>query len=134
MPFRIHRKLHLGQHDATLAEARESVGLSFVIGASAGNLEEAIAAEVAGADYIGFGHIYPTNSKSKPSTPVGTAALAEVCRSLRVPVIAIGGIDVTNIDAVLEAGAWGVAVIGAVCAAPDPEAATRALHERIYKL
>lgn len=125
--------VHLGQHDADVAEARRTLGPSFVIGASAGNLEEALAAQAAGADYIGFGHIYPTGSKPKSSAPVGPAALGDVCRALRIPVIAIGGIDLSNIDAVLDAGAWGVAVIGAVCAAPDPAAATRALRQRIAR-
>ncbi len=122
--------VHLGKGDTTVAEARDT-GPDLIIGATAGNLEQALAAAVAGADYIGFGHIYPTKTKSKSSPPVGLAAPEETCRKIQIPVIAIGGIRAENVTAVLEAGAWGVAVIRAVCAAPDPEAATRELRARV---
>ena len=86
--------------------------------------------ESEGADYIGFGHVYPTSSKRKPGTPKGPDALREVCNAVTVPVIAIGGIDASNLRPVIDAGAWGAAVIGAVCGAKDPRAATAALATR----
>ena len=81
----------------------------------------------AGADYVGFGHVYPTSTKSKPGPPVGLEGLALACSAVEIPVIAIGGMTAESAAGALAAGAWGVAVVGAVCAAGDPEAATRAL-------
>ncbi|MDH3196970.1 MAG: thiamine phosphate synthase [Candidatus Krumholzibacteria bacterium] len=119
--------VHLGRADTPIAEARALLGPSVIIGATAGTLTQALEAQAAGADYVGFGHIFPTASKHKSTPPVGLEGLREVCAALRIPVIAIGGITADNAADVLAAGAWGVAVIGAVCAAPDPEAAARAL-------
>jgi thiamine-phosphate pyrophosphorylase len=119
--------VHLGRGDTPIAEARALLGPAAIIGATAGTLAQALEAQAAGADYVGFGHIFPTPSKRKDTPPVGIERLREVCAALRVPVIAIGGITADNAADVLAAGAWGVAVIGAVCAARDPEAAARAL-------
>jgi len=123
--------VHLGQDDAPVARSRRELGPGSIIGASAHNIDEAQEADEAEVDYIGFGHIFPTGSKEKRYPPVGTALLREVCRDVSAPVIAIGGIEEKRVDEVLDAGAWGIAVIGAVCNAQDPEAATRALRNRI---
>jgi len=123
--------VHLGQADTSIAEARRAGSEHLIVGATAGSLEEAGDAEASGADYIGFGHLFPTTSKSKPLPPVGIDALAEVCAAVKIPVVAIGGIDAANIDSVLRAGAHGVAVIGAIAGAEDPAGATRMLRTRI---
>jgi len=119
--------VHVGQNDASIATAREAVGDAHLVGASTGTLEEAKEAEAGGADYIGFGHIFPTGSKHKTQPPVGLDTLTRVCQAVSIPVIAIGGINAANAPRVFAAGAWGIAVIGAVCAAQDPRGATAAL-------
>jgi thiamine-phosphate diphosphorylase len=101
--------------------AKES-GWPGVIGCSVHSLEEAVAAEAAGADYVTFGHVYA--SESHPGVPPrGVYALRRVVEAVNIPVIAIGGIDHTNVSAVLATGCRGVAVIGAVLNQPDPRAA-----------
>jgi thiamine-phosphate pyrophosphorylase len=123
--------VHLGRDDTSLTRAREILGPDIIIGGTAGNLDDAHAAEDAGADYIGFGHIFPTSSKHKPGPPVGLDGLARVCERVRVPILAIGGITADNARACIDAGARGVAVIAAVCAAPDPPSAARIIRERL---
>ena len=125
--------VHLGQDDTAIAEARRLLGPRAIIGGSAGTGEEVSRVVEAGADYVGFGHIFETLSKSKPGPPVGVEALRRVCGASKIPVIAIGGISPANAGDALEAGAWGIAAIGAVCASADPEAATRRLVE-IFRL
>jgi thiamine-phosphate pyrophosphorylase len=119
--------VHLGQRDLPVREARRLIGPSKLIGGSASTADEAKQLELEGADYIGFGHVYPTSSKNKPGEPKGPDALREASSAVTVPVIAIGGIDASNLTPVIAAGAWGVAVIGAVCGAEDPLAATAEL-------
>jgi thiamine-phosphate pyrophosphorylase len=120
--------VHLGREDASIGEARALLGSAAMIGGSAGSVDEALAVEDEGADYIGFGHIYETGSKSKTGPPVGLDALRQVCEVVTIPVIAIGGITAETAADVINAGAWGVAVIGAVCSSEDPEIATRAIR------
>lgn len=123
--------VHVGRGDATVVDARGALGDTTIIGASAGSIDEALAAEGAGADYVGFGHIFPTMSKVKDTAPLGLEVLAEACARVHIPVIAIGGITADNAGGVIRAGAWGIAVIQAVCAADDPRAATMRLREAI---
>ncbi len=120
--------VHLGQDDLPLAEARavlRAAGRSMVVGISTHNLDQALAAAAAGADYIGFGPVFPTVSKANPDPTVGVAALAAVCRAVAVPVVAIGGITLEQVAAVAESGAAAAAVISAVDRAVDPAAAGR---------
>ncbi len=116
--------VHLGREDLPIASARRLLGPEKIIGGTAGTIEEALQVQEAGADYIGFGHIFPTQSKDKPFPPVGLDTLREICTRIEIPVIAIGGITRQNVEQVIMAGAFGAAVIGAVCAQKDPEAAT----------
>ena len=120
--------VHVGQDDMRVQEARVVLGSRAIIGTSAGNAIEAHAGHRAGADYIGVGHVFATSSKTKPGAPIGLAVLADACRNVSRPVIAIGGITEANLAEVMEAGAWGVAVISAVCATRDPRAATAGLR------
>jgi thiamine-phosphate pyrophosphorylase len=119
--------VHLGQRDLPIPAARRLLGPSKLIGGTASTPEEARAAEAQGADYVGFGHVYATSSKRKRGEPKGPNAVRAVCEAVSIPVIAIGGIDASNLPPVIAAGAWGAAVIGAVCAARDPRAATAEL-------
>ncbi|MBI1992465.1 MAG: thiamine phosphate synthase [Candidatus Omnitrophica bacterium] len=122
--------VHLGQDDLPIAEARRLLGSERLIGQSTHSLEQALAAEAAGADYIGFGPIFPTPTKPDYAS-VGTALIGTVAKQVRLPLVCIGGIDRTTIGHVLEAGARCVAVVRAVCRAEDPEAATRALKRHL---
>lgn len=121
--------VHVGRNDMRVQDARAEMGTFAVIGASAGNADEAQQAHRSGADYIGVGHVFATSSKQKPGTPIGLATLADACRNTSRPVIAIGGINAENAADVMRAGAHGIAVIAAVCAAKDPKAATARLKE-----
>lgn len=120
--------VHVGRRDSSIEDARALLGDGAVVGASAGSLEEALEAEERGADYVGFGHIFATSSKVKQTPPVGLDALARVTARVRIPVVAIGGVTERNARDVMAAGAWGIAVIGAVCASNDPRAAAERLR------
>ena len=122
--------VHLGQTDLPVAVARERMGESAVVGVSASTVEQAEAAEAAGADYLGVGAVYGTDSKdvSGDRNGIGTERIAAVADAVSIPVIGIGGIDAENAAPVVEAGATGVAALSAITAAEDPEAATAALR------
>ena len=114
--------LHLGQHDLPIASARLVAGSATIIGVSTNTVEEARAAEAAGADYVAVGSIFPTVSKAEPR-PASLERLREVKAAVQIPVVAIGGINGDNVRDVVDAGADAAAVISAVCGAADPCAA-----------
>lgn len=120
--------VHLGLDDTPIEEARRVLGDRAIIGATAHSLEEAVAADRSSADYLGFGHVFPTSSKAKATPPVGIDGLARVCAAVTIPVLAIGGITSARVPDVMRAGAWGVAVIAEVCRADDPRAATERMR------
>ena len=111
--------LHLGQDDGDPAAARAALGAGKIIGVSTHSLEEALAAQAAGADYVGFGAIYPTASKEVGELQ-GPEGLALLKGKLQIPVVAIGGITRDNACAVIDAGAGALAVISSVLAARSP--------------
>jgi len=111
--------LHLGQQDGDTAAARAVLGARKLIGVSTHTLEEALAAQSAGADYVGFGAMYHTSSKDVSVTP-GPEGLALLRGKLQIPVVAIGGIARDNACAVIDAGADACAVISAVLSARSP--------------
>ncbi len=118
--------VHLGQEDGNPAEARLALGPGALIGVSTHSTEEAGRAEAEGADYIGFGAMYPTGSKEVVYLP-GPAALAEARRQVRIPMVAIGGITRDNAVPVIDAGADALAVISAVLSSPEPSLAATEL-------
>ncbi len=118
--------VHLGQDDLPLAQARSQLGHTALIGKSTHSVEQALAAEAEGADYIGLGPVFPTPTKPAYGS-IGSAIIAQVVSRVRVPVVCIGGIEQSTINQVCEAGGHCVAVVRAVCAAADPESATREL-------
>lgn len=124
--------VHLGQDDLPINEARAIMGQGRLIGASTHSLEQARAAVREGADYIGCGPIFPTPTKPNYGS-VGVGLIQQVRAAVQVPVVCIGGIDQTTLEEVLRAGAECVAVVRAVCSAPNPESATRALKQRIVQ-
>ena len=123
--------VHLGQADLPVNVARAVLGATRIIGATATTTDQARRAEADGADYVGFGPVYPTGSKSNPASVKGLKGLHEVCGSVGIPVIAIAGITADRVMEVLEAGAHGVAVMTAVSKAADPAAAARHFREQI---
>ena len=114
-----------------LADIRAVADKRLRVGASVHSLAEALEAEQDGADWIVFGPIYDTPSKRAWGPPQGLAPLARVAQSVRIPVIAIGGITVERVRQVRETGAHGVAVISAILGADSPAEATRAFLERL---
>jgi thiamine-phosphate pyrophosphorylase len=122
--------VHLGRDDGTIAEARKHVGSALVGVSCYDSLERALQAEADGADYVAFGAMFP--SRVKPSAVRASHELLAQARTrLRIPVVAIGGIDLDNAAGVLGAGADSLAVISAVFAAPDIGAAVRRFNELI---
>lgn len=122
--------VHLGQDDASIAEARRILGAGRLVGKSTHSLEQAVAAEREGADYIGCGPVFATPTKPDYGS-VGLELVRRVTERVRVPVVCIGGIDVERAGAVAAAGGRCVAVVRAVCAAPDPESACREIKQRL---
>lgn len=104
--------VHLGQEDLPLGAARKIAGRKMLIGISTHDLAQAIAADRGGADYIGFGPIFGTATKATGYSPRGSERLREICRAVRIPVVAIGGISEANVQQVWEAGAASAAMIG----------------------
>jgi len=121
--------IHLGQSDLPLADAiriRETLQTSrLAVGISTHDLAEAQAAAAGGADHIGFGPIFATQSKPDADPAVGLSALRALAGRVKVPLVAIGGITLDNVAQVAEAGASAAAVIAAVDNAADPTEAGR---------
>ncbi len=122
--------IHLGHEDLPVREVRSLVGRSMLIGRSTHSLKEAQEAEAAGADYIGVGPVFAT--PTKPDYPVvGLDLVRQVAPAIRIPWVAIGGIDLHSLPLVLSAGATRVAAVRAVAGASDVEGAARALKQQI---
>jgi len=121
--------VHLGQDDLPLAVARR-LWPGRIVGRSTHSIGQALAAAGEGADYIGVGPVFATPTKPGRAA-VGLGLLGEVAGAVRIPWFAIGGIDGTNVESVLAAGARRVAVVRAVCSAEDVAEATRALRTAV---
>jgi thiamine-phosphate pyrophosphorylase len=119
--------VHIGQQDMPYAEARRQLGPTKIIGVSVGSEAEARQAAGWDVDYVGVGPVYPTATKPDAGMALGADETARLARISGHRAVAIGGIDVTNAAPLYAAGLEGVAVISAICAAPDPGAATRSL-------
>lgn len=122
--------VHLGQEDLPASAARRLLGPGRLVGLSTHSPEQLLAAQREPVDYVGIGPVFAT--PTKPAYPsVGTALVKEAAASSRLPFVCIGGIDPDNVAEVVEAGGRCVAVVRAICAAPDPESATRQLKQLI---
>jgi thiamine-phosphate pyrophosphorylase len=120
---------HVGQDDdMPIALARKLLGPDRILGVSAGTLQEAHVAIANGADYLGVGPIYATNTKTDAGQPIGLPLLTELANRYNTPLIAIGGIKADNAAAALRAGATGIAVITAVVSAENIATATHTLR------
>jgi thiamine-phosphate diphosphorylase len=119
--------VHLGQDDLPVALARRIAGERLIIGVSAETVEEALRAEADGADYLGVGPMFATDTKPDAGVPVGPERLRAIKERVSIPVFGIGGITLQNAPQVLMAGADGICVISAIFTAPEPVQATRQL-------
>lgn len=118
---------HVGADDLPVDAVRRVGGPGHLVGGTSRDPDHAATLVAAGADYLGVGPAYATGSKDGLPDPLGPDRIGAVARAVPVPVIAIGGVTAQRVPALLAAGAYGVAVIGAVNNAADPAAATRAL-------
>jgi thiamine-phosphate pyrophosphorylase len=129
--------IHLGQSDLSLADAvRVRTGLrepKLSIGISTHDLPEALAAVAGGADHIGFGPIFATQTKTDADPAVGLVALRAVAERVRIPIVAIGGITLDNVADVAKAGASAAAVIAAVDTSTDPTASGQRVGSAFLK-
>ena len=120
--------VHIGQSDTEAKRARDILGENKIIGVSAGNLKEAIDAEKNGADYIGIGAMFDTSTK-KDHTDMTFEEAKKITDTVKIPVVAIGGINKNNILELKGTGIDGVAVISAIFAQPDRYSAAKELLE-----
>ena len=125
--------VHVGQSDIKGRDIRAMIGPDKILGISAGTVEEAVAAEKAGADYIGVGAVFATSTK-KNARAMSMEQLKAICAAVTIPVVAIGGIGAGNIAQLSGSGVDGVAVVSAIFAAPAPGRATAELLELSEKM
>ncbi len=118
--------VHVGQSDMEAGDVRAKLGPDKIIGVSAENVEQAVLAEKRGADYLGVGAVFPTGSKDD-AADVSYETLKAICEAVSIPVIAIGGINESNVNKLAGSGIVGVAVISAIYAAKDIKKATEDL-------
>ena len=123
--------VHVGLSDMEVEEARSYLGADFIIGCSAHNVEEALRAERAGADYIGCGAVF--GSRTKEDAGKLSGELKEICSAVKIPAVAIGGIGRENICRLSGTGVAGAAVIRALFSAEDKYLAARELMEEVKK-
>lgn len=125
--------VHVGQSDMEAGAVREKLGPDKIIGVSAQTVEQALLAEQKGADYLGVGAVFPTGSKDD-AVEVSHETLKAICEAVKIPVIAIGGISTGNVMELSGSGICGIAVISAIFAKPDIEAAAKELKEQTEKM
>ena len=125
--------VHLGQEDMPVIGARSILGRGKIIGLSTHSLEQAAAAQNSGADYIGVGPIFTTPTKPGYKA-VGLELIIKVNKIKGLPFVAIGGIDESNIDEVIAAGASRIAVVRAVCGAEDIRGSAKRLKDKLTRI
>lgn len=125
--------VHIGQSDMAITHAREQIGSDKILGVSVKTVEEAKQAEVLGADYLGVGAVFSTTTKLD-AADVSYETLSDICSAVDIPVVAIGGINETNIEQLKDSGIYGVAVISAILAKKDIVVATQDLSSKCVAL
>ncbi|MCY8512914.1 thiamine phosphate synthase [Bacillus atrophaeus] len=125
--------VHIGQDDAEAKEVRAAIG-DMILGVSAHTMSEVKQAEADGADYVGMGPVYPTETKKDTKAVQGVSLIEAVRRQgISIPIVGIGGITLENAAPVIEAGADGVSMISAISMAQDPEESARHFYQVIQK-
>lgn len=125
--------IHVGQNDMDAALARKLLGPDKILGVTAKTVEQARKAQEDGADYLGSGAIFGTSTKAD-AKPMTKELLSAICASVSIPVVAIGGISLENIDGLAGTGAAGAAIVSGIFAAENIEETTRQLAERMGKI
>lgn len=125
--------VHVGQSDTACAEARRILGPDAIVGVSAQTVDQAVAAEQAGADYLGVGALIPTPTKPD-AVDVTPEELSRICRAVEIPVVGIGGLHLSTIDILDGTGTAGAAVVSAIFAAEDIERDTRELADKLSRM
>lgn len=125
--------VHVGQSDMEALDVRKVLGDDKIIGVSAQTVEQAELAEKHGADYLGVGAVFPTESKND-ATEVSFEMLQEICEHVHIPVIAIGGITRDNVVELSQSGICGIAVISAIFGQTNIETATADLKKQTKKM
>lgn len=125
--------VHVGQSDMNCSEVRSLIGKDKILGVSAQTVEEAVLAEKNGADYLGVGAVFKTSSKDD-AAEVPFSVLKEICKAVKIPVVAIGGINSKNISELADSGIKGIAVISAIYGQKDILSSTKELKALVKKL
>ena len=125
--------VHVGITDTPVAEIRKRAGGSFIIGATAKTVAQAIAAEQAGADYLGVGAVFPSPTKQN-AIRITLAQLKQICSAVSIPAVAIGGISRENVAALAGGGMAGIAVVSAIFAGKNIQNAAAELNEMVRKV
>ncbi len=125
--------VHVGQKDMEAGVVRSILGPNKIIGVSARTVEQAVLAEKNGADYLGVGAVFSTGTKQDAKN-ISVETLQEICRAVSIPVVAIGGITVDNLDGLKDSEIDGIAVVSAIFTQKDVEKATRELREKVENL
>lgn len=125
--------VHVGQSDMAVEQARVLLGPDKIIGASVQTVEQALLAQNSGADYLGVGAVFSTSTK-RDAQALDWTVLKEICRAVEIPVVAIGGITVSNLLQLQGSGIDGVAVVSAIFAQPSVKEAVRSLREKTRML
>ena len=125
--------VHVGQSDMEAGSVREKLGPDKIIGVSCGTVEQALLAQERGADYIGVGAMFATDTKTDASV-VTAEALKAICEAVKIPVVAIGGLKLNNLEILKGTGAAGAAVVSALFAQDDIEQAAKDLRAKLSEL
>lgn len=121
--------VHLGQSDMSVADARKLIGPGPIVGLSITSETDLDISDLRGVDYLGVGPVFATDTKRDAAPPISVGGLEAIAARTEIPIVAIGGLHAGNAADAIVAGAAGIAVVSAICAAPDPEQATRELVE-----
>lgn len=125
--------VHVGQNDMEAGVVREKLGSDKIIGVTVKNVSQAVRAQEQGADYLGVGAVFSTRTK-EDATEISHELLQEICESVTIPVVAIGGIQSQNIMQLKGSKIAGVAVVSAIFASEDIESATKELKQKVYRI
>lgn len=123
--------IHVGQSDTPVAEVRAALGPQAIVGLSVETMAQAAEAEALPVDYLGVSPVFDTPTKTDTAPAWGLDGLSRLRAATSLSLVGIGGINAANTAEVVRAGADGVAVVSAICSAPDPEAAARDLIQQI---
>ncbi|MGM0560114.1 MAG: thiamine phosphate synthase [Pseudomonadota bacterium] len=123
--------VHVGQDDMPARLVRQVLGPDRLVGLSSSRPEDAHAADPQVVDYLGAGPVNITTSKADAKKPIAAEGVGAICRATSLPVVAIGGIQVADVPALVRAGVSGVAVVSAICSATNPESAARDLRQAV---